>query len=253
MTYYKELGKKLREHHKIIEQKVENLKIDAPEDLDSFCEVAKTILAILESISNVDNTSDIDKPISTAQQEALDTKVPNTRTVNGKALSEDITLKASDIGADASGAAANQITSHNISTTAHNDIRTLITGLTNRLNALADSDDDTLDQMSEIVAYIKSNKTLIESITTSKVNTSDIINNLTTNIADKPLSAAQGVVLKELITTLETTVSNLQASGGAKLYSTTGTNTDGAMTQAAVTNLIGDIGAILDDINRVEV
>lgn len=97
-----------------------------------------------------------------------------------------------------------QITTHNTATDAHNDIRLLIEGLTTRLNTLADSDDTTLDQMSEIVAYIKSNKSLIEGVTTNKVNVSDIIDNLTTNIANKPLSAAQGVALKALIDALDT-------------------------------------------------
>lgn len=91
------------------------------------------------------------------------------------------------------------VSQHNTSETSHNDIRLLIEGLSSRLNALADSDDTTLDQMSEIVAYIKSNKTLIDSITTSKVNVSDIIDNLTTSVSNKPLSAKQGVVLKGLI------------------------------------------------------
>ncbi len=94
---------------------------------------------------------------------------------------------------------AGQVAAHNVSDTAHSDIRDLVDGLTNRLNTLANSDDATLDQMSEVVAYIKSNKTLIENVTTNKVNVSDIINNLTTNISNKPLSAAQGVVLKGLI------------------------------------------------------
>ena len=75
----------------------------------------------------------------------------------------------------------------------------LISGLTQRLNALADSDDETLDQMSEIVSYIKNNKNLIDDITTSKVNVSDIINNLTTNLSNKVLSASMGVELKKLI------------------------------------------------------
>ena len=92
-----------------------------------------------------------------------------------------------------------QIGEHNTNTEAHNDIRDLITGLTNRLNALANSDDTTLDQLSEIVAYIKSNRSLIDNITTSKVNVADIIDNLTTNVSNKPLSAAQGVALKALI------------------------------------------------------
>ena len=103
-----------------------------------------------------------------------------------------------------------KISSHNISTSAHDDIRDLISGLTTRLNALADSDDTTLDQLSEIVAYIKSNKSLIDSITTSKVNVSDIINNLTTNVTNKPLSAAQGVALKGLIDALQTVVDGKQ-------------------------------------------
>ena len=38
-------------------------------------------------------------------QETLDAKVPTSRTVNGRALSENITLSASDVGADASGSA----------------------------------------------------------------------------------------------------------------------------------------------------
>lgn len=109
------------------------------------------------------------------------------------------TYTASEVGADASGTAESKVSEHNVATDAHNDIRLLIEGLTTRLNALADSDDTTLDQMSEVVAYIKSNKNLIDAITTSKVNVSDIIDNLTTNASNKPLSAAQGVILKTMI------------------------------------------------------
>lgn len=106
---------------------------------------------------------------------------------------------ASEVGADQSGTAASQVSAHNTGVDTHSDIRLLISGLTDRLNALADSDDTTLDQLSEVVAYIKSNRTLIESITTSKVSVADIIDNLTTNVTNKPLSAAQGVALKALI------------------------------------------------------
>lgn len=110
----------------------------------------------------------------------------------------------------------NSISNHNTNTSAHNDIRLLIEGLTTRLNTLADSDDTTLDQMSEIVAYIKSNKNLIDGITTNKVNVSDIVNNLTTNVTNKPLSAAQGVALKSLIDaiTVPTKVSELTNDSG---------------------------------------
>lgn len=106
---------------------------------------------------------------------------------------------AAQVGADPAGTAAQAIGAHDVDDEAHEDIRALIVGLTNRLNALANSDDTTLDQMAEVVAYIKNNKSLIDAITTGKISTSDIVNNLTTNVSTKVLSAAQGVALKALI------------------------------------------------------
>lgn len=102
---------------------------------------------------------------------------------------------ADDVNAEPAGA----VSQHNVSDAAHSDIRLLIQGLSERLSAVADSDDTTLDQLSEIVAYIKSNRSLIEAITTSKVSVADIIDNLTTNVTNKPLSSAQGVALKAMI------------------------------------------------------
>ena len=119
--------------------------------------------------------------------------------LSGYALKSEIPNVASDIGAESEGTAESKVSDHNVSDTAHNDIRLLVQRLMERLNTLADSDDTTLDQMSEVVAYIKSNKSLIDAITTKKVNVSDIIDNLTTNAINKPLSAAQGVALKSLI------------------------------------------------------
>lgn len=107
--------------------------------------------------------------------------------------------KAKDIFKYAEDISKLDIKNHEMGGDAHSDIRNLITGLTNRMNALADSDDETLDQLSEIVAYIKSNKSLIDSITTNKVSVSDIVDNLTTSATNKPLSAAQGKALKALI------------------------------------------------------
>lgn len=99
------------------------------------------------------------------------------------------------------------LTTHNTDSTAHNDLRLELKALSDRINAALDSDDTTLDELSEIVAYIKSNKALIDAITTSKVNVTDIVNNLTTNVANKPLSAAQGVALKKLVDDLTTSLS----------------------------------------------
>ena len=149
------------------------------------------------------------------------------------------TPTADDVGADPAGSAeaaektakeyadrqiaaiptpdvSGQIGEHNQDPLAHPAIREAMTELETRLNALADSDDTTLDQLSEIVAYIKSNKGLIDAITTSKVSVSDIVDSLTSEAADKPLSAKQGAALKKLIDaiTVPTKVSELQNDAG---------------------------------------
>lgn len=151
-------------------------------------------IQILSSIANVDSTL-------TQSGQAADAKVV------GDALAEkqpigDYALKTdipSTEGLASEEFVSTAISTHNTATDAHNDIRLLINDVDTRLNALADSDDTTLDQMSEIVTYIKSNKELIENVTTNKVNVADIVNNLTTNVSNKPLSAAQGVALKNLV------------------------------------------------------
>lgn len=115
------------------------------------------------------------------------------KSVNGKTGA--VQLSATDVSAEP----ANAVSSHNTSNASHGDIRLLITELTNRLNAVANSTDVDLDQLAELVAYIKDNRSLIEQVTSNKVNVSDIVNNLTTSASNKPLSAAQGVALKALI------------------------------------------------------
>ena len=129
----------------------------------------------------------------------LDEKfIPDTiaRADDVTALVTEVQDQLDNITAESLGALT---TEHNTATDAHNDIRLLIEDLATRLAAIADSDDTTLDQLSEIVAYIKSNKDLIDAITTNKVSAADIVDNLITNVANKPLSAAQGVVLKAMI------------------------------------------------------
>jgi hypothetical protein len=74
-------------------------------------------------------------------------------------------------------------------------LRTLISGLQTMLT----SDDVNLDTIQEFVTRIKSDEGLISSLTTNKVNVSDIVNLLTSTAVDKPLSAAQGKVLKDAL------------------------------------------------------
>lgn len=52
------------------------------------------------------------------------------------------------------------------------------------------------------VADVSNNSLEIENLKTSKINVSDIVNNLSSTDVDKPLSAAQGKILKDLIDSL---------------------------------------------------
>lgn len=154
-------------------------------------------------------------------------QTPVVESVNGKTGAVQITTE--DIGAEKSGTATNVVNAHNTSEESHNDIRLLISGLATRLNALANSDDTTLDQMAEVVAYIKNNKSLIDGITTSKVSVSDIIDNLTTSASNKPLSAKQGVALKALIEAIvvPTKASDIGAVANTEKLTMVGVDADG--------------------------
>lgn len=159
----------------------------------------------------------------------LEEKIPS---IEGLAKTEDIpnvpnwamqpskpSYAASEVGADPKGTAATAVSGHNTATDSHGDIRQELAAINARLTAFFDSDNQTLDELSEIVAYITSNKSLIDAITTSKVSVSDIINNLTTNVANKPLSAAQGVAIKALIDNLSASLTNYQPKGDYALVS----------------------------------
>lgn len=128
----------------------------------------------------------------------------------------------------------NKISTHNTSTAAHSDIRNLITALTTKVNNFLDVDDTTTDQLSEVLTLINNNKGTLESLTSSKINVSDIVDNLTTSSTSKVLSAKQGVALKALIDALQeeldshthaiSDVSGLQSALDGKAASSHGTH-----------------------------
>ena len=98
-------------------------------------------------------------------QTQLNAKVPTSRTVNGKALSANITLSASDVGADASGSASSALTSAKSYTDGE------ISKLVNNAST------ETLDSIAELADAIEENDTAIEalnSVAASKANASDL-------------------------------------------------------------------------------
>ena len=182
------------------------LSVDSSLDINSANPIQnKTVTEALESISDVIE----DNIVTLGKHDQALTDLENSigelegRTINGQPLSGNVELDATDVGAATAADVELMISEHNVNVDSHGDIRLTIEQISERLNALANSTDVDLDQMAELVDYIKNNRELIAGVTTDKVNVSDIIDNLTTNVSDMPLSAAQGVVLKNLIDELQ--------------------------------------------------
>lgn len=154
-------------------------------------EVDTKLLEINTSISNIGNVIESTYETKTNAQLKLDEAKEYVDTQIAAIPTPDV---------------SGQISTHNTSPSAHNDIRVLIADVTTKLNNFLDIDDDTSDQLSEVLTLIENNKGTLESLTTSKINVSDIIDNLTTASADKVLSANQGVAIKALIDTLQEAV-----------------------------------------------
>lgn len=132
-----------------------------------------TITKSTVGLANVDNTSDADKPISTATQTAL----------NAKATLSDITtaINALKGGVSVDGDTLDKLNDKIIA------IQTLLA-----------SDNINLDTVQEIVDAIETVQTSLSTI---------LVNDLTTGGATKALTAEQGVTLKGLIDSLTTVIS----------------------------------------------
>ena len=255
-------------------------------------------------LGNVDNTSDAEKPISEAQQEAFDevndaidthkknddihvttanksnwtdaythstseharydaTKVEDS-SVNGNIKINDNEINVyshpdsgvsagiyKSVSVDAQGhvvggsnpttlsdfgiidgATKIELSNHNTSTEAHNDIRLIITELTNKVTNFLDVDVNTTNQLSDLLQLINDNATDIDEITSGKVNVSDIINDLTTSVSNKPLSAAQGKALKDLFDALDLALDTHDINTTKHITPTERTNWNTAKTHA---------------------
>ena len=131
----------------------------------------------------------VDIDATKADITATKTEIATTRTEVNTAKNEVIAIKSEvsdikdatdEIKTDVISIANNinnSISEHNESTTAHPDIRSLISSLTNKLETFLDTDDESLDQISELITFIQNNRTLIEGITTSKVDKNQGIEN----------------------------------------------------------------------------
>lgn len=94
-------------------------------------------------------------------QSTLDGKVPNTRTINGKQLSSNITLSFGDVGAEESGTASSLLNTHDSNGDAHPAIRSLISSVSSKLDAFLEGEaisGTAIDTLKEIQTYIDSDE-----------------------------------------------------------------------------------------------
>lgn len=86
-------------------------------------------------------------------------------------------------------------------------IQTKIDKFSKQVSNFLDVDDNTKDQLSEIIALIETNSDIADALANT-ISVNDIIDNLTSYISSKPLSARQGAVLKSLIDELDRRLNN---------------------------------------------
>ena len=129
--------------------------------------------AALDGKSDSDHTHTVDSSLSSSstnpvQNKVINTalagKVPTTRTVNGKTLSANISLSASDVGADTEGSADTALAEAKSYTDT-------------KVSALINGAPETLDTLSELASAMQDNDDAIaalETIAASKANASDL-------------------------------------------------------------------------------
>lgn len=128
----------------------------------------------LSDISDIDSLKDtyyteaeIDSKVS-ALNSSINGKVPTTRTVNGKALSSNITLSASDVGADAAGSASSALAS--AKTYADSAASSAATTVKNDLLNGAGAAYDTLKELGDLIS---ANDTAIDALETVAAGKAD--------------------------------------------------------------------------------
>lgn len=147
------------EVQKLIDASIANIEIEFSKKVN--------VTDIVDDLSS----SETDKPLSAKQGKTLnDAKLDKTAIVNGLTSGDSTKVLSALQGK-------------------------VLKELIDKIQTLLASDDLTLDTVQEIVDYIKQNKTLIDYVSTNKVNKTDIVDDLTSDDGTKPLSAAQGKIL----------------------------------------------------------
>ena len=168
-------------------------------DVDKGADVTNTVLEAAGDTTIVDNDKLVLVDVSVSSGSKIRTVlwsaiktalnnlfVPKTRTVNKKALSEDISLTATDVGADATGTATSAVSNHNSDSDAHSSIFAAYVKNTLKINNKALSSDISLTA-ADVGADSQGSAS---SAVSSHNSASDAHNTLFAKKQDIPLSAS---------------------------------------------------------------
>ena len=134
-------------------------------------------------LGNVDNTSDADKPVSTATQTALDEKVSKTTKINGHALDTDITILKGDIGLG------------NVDNTSDLD-KPVSTAQQEAINELDRNTSAALNDLKTAVEFVETSLNDSSEASASAINElAGVLKNLTIN--GKPMDGTNFTITKE--------------------------------------------------------
>lgn len=212
-----------------------------------FLNKCKALFAPISHSHNLDEITDyiVDTELSSTSTNPVENKAVQSAIQileDKKANKSELPSKTSDLTNDSGFITVSAVNTHNTATDAHNDIRLLVSDVSTKLNNFLNIDDTTKDQLSEIIALIEENADDIESITSGKINVADIIDNLTTNVSNKPLSAAQGVVIKGLIDALEGAIDTHEHNYAGS--STPGGDATSAITLTGLTSTVSELNFV---------
>lgn len=133
---------------------------------------------------------------------ALSNKVPTSRTVNGKALSTNISLNAADVGADVSGAANTALTS--AKTYSDTNLGTAKSYTDTKIANLINGAPETMDTLKEVSDAIDANKDVVTALNAAIGNKVDKVsgkglstNDYTTSEKNKLAGIATGAEVNQ--------------------------------------------------------
>lgn len=196
-------------------------------------------------LGNVNNTTDLAKPISTATQAALNSKVLASTTVNGHALYGNVTLVASDVGLGSVNNTSDE--AKPISTATATALAAKASSSTT-INTYPLTGNVTLAASDVGLGNVNNTTDLAKPISSATQTALNTLVPRSTTVNSKPLStnivlSASDVGLGAVANTAQVDLTTTQTIGGQKTFVNAPVVPAGSFAEAAVVGLQTDLGA----------